>query len=83
MEIIKEKQIENLVKNGVIIASQEYLLREGNSRQKIGDLSREAYGNWKSDRDRLCRQEPQEIINAVMAIWGDTPTIEEPNTPTI
>lgn len=72
MEIIQEKQIENLVKNGVIIATQEYLLRDGNTRQKVGAIFRESYGNWKSDRERLCRQEPQEIVNAVMAIWGDT-----------
>ena len=78
MEIIKEKQIENLIKNGVIIATQEYLLRDGKDKQKVGNISRESYGNWKSDRERLLRNEPSEIVNAVMAIWGDIPTLAEP-----
>ncbi len=78
MEIIKEKQIENLIQDGVIIATQEYLLREEGKKQKIGDLSRTSYGNWKSDRDRLRSNEPQEIVTAVMEIWGGTPTIEDP-----
>ena len=75
MEIIQEKQIENLIKDGVIIATQEYLLKDDDTRQKVGNVFREAYGNWKNDRDRLCKQEPKEIVNAVMAIWGDAPTI--------
>lgn len=78
MQIIKEKQIENLIKNGVIIATQEYLVKEGNHKEKIGDVSRESYGNWESDRNRLCKNEPQNIVDAVMAIWGTVPTVEEP-----
>lgn len=78
MQIIKEKQIENLIKHGVIIATQEYLVREGNDKENIGNVSRESYGNWESDRNRLCQNEPQEIVDAVMAIWGTVPTMEEP-----
>ncbi len=78
MEIIEEKQIEHLVKNGVIIATQEYLLRDNETRQKIGEVMRESYGNWNSDRERLTQKEPPEIVHAVMAIWGDVPLIEEP-----
>lgn len=79
MQIEQEKLIENLVKNGVIIATQEYLVREGEGRQKIGEVSRESYGNWESDRNRLRNNEPPEIATAVMAIWGDTPTLEDPD----
>lgn len=74
MEIRKEKIIENLVKDGVIIATQEYLVRD-EVKQKIGEIYRESYGNWESDRNRLVKSEPEEIINAVMAIWGDAPTV--------
>ena len=75
MEIGKEKIIENLIKDGVIIATQEYLVRNGQEKQKIGDVYRESYGNWESDRKRLTENEPEEIVNAVMAIWGDSPTV--------
>lgn len=74
MEILKEKVIENLVKDGVIIATQEYLARDS-VKQKIGEVYRESYGNWESDRKRLTENEPEEIVNAVMAIWGDAPTV--------
>lgn len=78
MEIIEEKQIEHLIKNGVIIATQAYLLKDSETRQKIGEMVRKSYGNWNSDRERLTQEEPPEIVHAVMAIWGDTPSIEEP-----
>ena len=74
MEIRKEKIIENLVRDGVIVATQEYLVRDG-IKQKIGDIYRESYGNWEEDRQRLIENEPEEIVNAVMTIWGDSPTV--------
>ncbi|MDE6567920.1 MAG: hypothetical protein K2K70_09365 [Lachnospiraceae bacterium] len=74
MEIRKEKIIENLVRDGVIIATQEYLVRDGDE-QKIGDIYRESYGNWESDRKRLTENEPEKIVNAVMTIWGDSSTV--------
>lgn len=78
MEIKKEKQIESLVENGVIIATQEILEREGMEPQKLGEVTRESYGNWESDRQRLANNEPQKIVDAVLAIWGDAPTLDEP-----
>lgn len=78
MEVKKEKQIENLIRDGVIIATQEVLVREDEPPQKVGEVTRESYGNWNSDRTRLIQNEPEEIVKAVMAIWGDTPTLDEP-----
>ncbi len=78
MEIKEEKQIENLVRDGVVIATQEILVREGEEPQKVGGVVREAYGNWESDRERLIKNEPKEVVTAVLAIWGDTPTVSEP-----
>lgn len=78
MEIREEKQIENLVRDGVIIATQKVLVQSGEENQNIGDVTRESYGNWPSDRERLMANEPADIVTAVMAIWGDTPTVDEP-----
>ncbi len=77
MEIKKEKQIENLVRDGVIIATQEILVRDGEEPQNVGGVVREAYGNWESDRERLMKNEPKEVVVAVLAIWGDTPTVAD------
>lgn len=78
MEIIEEKQIENLVKNGVIVATQKVLIQEGEENQNVGEMTREAYGNWQSDRERLMQSEPDDVVSAVFAIWGDTPTVADP-----
>lgn len=78
MNIIENKNIEDLFVDGVIIATQKMLISDGEEPQKVGDVKRVSYGNWESDRQRLVENEPENIVNAVMAIWGDVPTIVEP-----
>lgn len=78
MNIIENKNIEDLFVDGVIIATQKMLISDGEEPQKVGDVKRVSYGNWQSDRQRLVENEPENIVNAVMAIWGDVPTIIEP-----
>ena len=78
MNIIENKNIEDLFVDGVIIATQKMLISDDEEPQKVGDVKRVSYGNWQSDRQRLVENEPENIVNAVMAIWGDTPTVIEP-----
>ena len=78
MNIIENKNIEDLFVDGVIIATQKMLISDDEEPQKVGDVKRVSYGNWQSDRQRLVENEPDNIVNAVMAIWGDVPTIIEP-----
>lgn len=78
MEIKEEKIIETLVKDGVIILTKKYVEIDG-VRNKVGEDVRESYGNWESDRQRLIDNESNDIVSSVFAIWGDTPTIEEPS----
>ena len=78
MNIEEIRNIEDLCRDGVIIAIQEMLVRDDEEPQRVGDVKRVSYGNWESDRHRLIENEPENIVNAVMAIWGDTPTVIEP-----
>lgn len=78
MNIEEIRNIEDLCRDGVIIATQEMLVRDDEKPQRVGDVKRVSYGNWESDRQRLVENEPENIVNAVMAIWGDVPTIVEP-----
>lgn len=78
MNIEEIRNIEDLCQDGVIIATQKMLISDDEEPQKVGDVKRVSYGNWESDRQRLIENEPENIVNAVMAIWGDTPTVIEP-----
>ena len=78
MNIEEYKNIEDLCVDGVIIATQKMLISDDEEPQKVGDVKRVSYGNWQSDRQRLVENEPENIVNAVMAIWGDVPTVVEP-----
>jgi hypothetical protein len=40
--------------------------------------TRRSYVNSKQDREQLLSNEPQDIIDDIMAEWGDTPTIQDP-----
>ena len=36
------------------------------------------YHNSKSDVDRLKKEQPEEIVNGILSVWGDTPTVIDP-----
>lgn len=38
---------------------------------------RRAYVNSEGGRAALAAEQPPDVVAAVMAIWGDTPTVEE------
>lgn len=74
MNIIENKNIEDLCVDGVIIATQKMLISDDEEPQKVGDIKRISYGNSTRDRNLLKENEPENIVKAVMAIFGDTPT---------
>ena len=75
MDIIKKKTIDMLTPESVSILTQQYIYMDGKEVQ-VGDNHRCAYVNSLSGRSNIAA-EPGEIVNAVMAIWGDTPIIVE------
>lgn len=76
MEIITEYYIDKLNIKSVSIAKQDFLVRE-ESEQKLGELHRKAYFNSESGRAELSDEIPEPYVSAVLAVWGNTPTITE------
>lgn len=70
------KYIERLNPDGVIIVNQ--ITASVNDVDTVIAEEREAYGNWPSDRQRLIDNEPENLVDAIMIIFGESPTIEEP-----
>lgn len=76
-EIIEEKIIEILTKESVVVLTKKMINLDGIP-QQVGKDERSSYGNWASDRERLIRDEPKDIVDTIFTLWGDTPTVEEP-----
>lgn len=50
----------------------------GGKQYAIGPKHSVSYVNSLSGRQEVQRREPETIAAAAMAMWGDTPTVEEP-----
>lgn len=77
MDIQKKKTIDMLTPDSVSILTQNYIEFNGVQNQ-VGQNHRCSYINSNTGRTFLQENESEEVVNAVFAIWGDTPTIEEP-----
>lgn len=75
MDIIEKKIIDMLTVNSVSIATDKFIVLDGQE-QQVGDRHRIAYENSESGRDKIRKEQPEDVVNAVLAIWGDTPTVE-------
>lgn len=76
MGIKTEYYIDRLRADSVSIAKQDFLVRE-ESKQKLGELHRKAYFNSENGRTELSEEIPEPYAAAVLAVWGNTPTITE------
>ena len=43
-----------------------------------GKKHRKSYYNSECGRKALAENEPQDVVDIVMSIWGDEPTVESP-----
>ena len=76
MEIITTKTIDMLTKDAVSIITQQAVLLNGVKTQ-VGDNHRCAYMNSTRGREDLQATEPLDVVNSVLAMWGELPTINE------
>lgn len=76
MEIKEKKTVDMLTTNSVSILTQKFIDVDGVETQ-VGENHRCAYANSVTGRQDLQKQEPQDVVNSVFAIWGDVPTINE------
>ena len=76
MEIKEKKTVDMLTKYSVSILTQKFIDVDGVETQ-VGEDNRCAYANSATGRQDLKKQEPQDVVNSVFSIWGDSPKINE------
>lgn len=76
MEIKVKKTVDMLTTQTVSILTQKFIELDGIETQ-VGNDHRCAYANSAKGRNELQKQEPQDVVNSVFAIWGDALTINE------
>lgn len=76
MYIETKKTVDMLTKDSVSILTQNFIEFEGKE-QQVGENHRRAYTNSISGRAEIVETEPENVVNAVMAVWGDTATVAE------
>ena len=69
--------IDALTKNSVSVKRQKTITAEG-SIYEIGEPHRCAYVNSVTGRKQLAAELPEPYLSAVLAVWGDAPTVEDP-----
>ena len=75
---LKEKiTLDMLTKDSVSVLRQQFI-NYGGVDMQVGENVRNAYSNNEDDRALLKNILSEEYYNAVMAVWGDNPAVNEP-----
>lgn len=77
MGIKETKIIEMLAYNTCNILTQKSITVDGEE-HIIGDPVRQAYCNNPTGRTLIQEENPEDIVNTVFTMWGDTATLEDP-----
>ncbi|RGG86178.1 hypothetical protein DWW75_06805 [Ruminococcus sp. AF17-11] len=77
MELKEKITLNMLTKDSVSVLRQQFLTFNGEEMQVGGNI-RNAYMNDESGREQIRKVLSDEYYNAVMAVWGTEPTVEEP-----
>jgi len=78
METKKQTIIHRLAANFVEINTKWHEIIEEEVTQHNHMVS---YMNSPSGRERLQDEQPENVVESVFAIWGDTPTVADPEIP--
>ena len=74
---MQKKSVDMLTKNGVSVETTQTAVIDG-TEYTLGLPHRCAYVNSLQGRAMLAEQESADVVAAVLAMWGDTPTVQEP-----
>ena len=74
--MIEKHTVDMLNENGVSVSRQAYVEYMG-QQYPIGEIWRRAYVNSAQGRKQVTTELPSAQLNAIMAVWGDTPTVDE------
>lgn len=68
--------VDMLTKNSVSILSQTFAV-VNDTEVQVGENFRRAYMNSTSGRAQVADEIGEPYTTAILAVWGDTPTVEE------
>ena len=77
MELTEKITLDMLTANSGSVVVQKYINYNGIV-MPIGDITRNTYMNTVSEREFIKTILPNEYYNAVMAVWGNQATVDEP-----
>lgn len=75
--MIEKYTLDMLTQDSVSVKKQTYIDYMG-QQYPIGEPWRRAYMNNVQGRQQIVDELPQAQVNAIMAVWGDAPTVTEP-----
>lgn len=76
METIERYTLDSLNQDSVSISKQTFVEYMGQM-FPIGQLWRRAYVNSIQGRQQIIEELPIAQVNAIMAVWGDVPSLDE------
>ena len=74
--MIEKYTLDMLTQDSVSVKKQTYIDYMGQE-YPIGEPWRRAYINDIKGRQQIVDELPQAQVNAIMAVWGDVPTVTE------
>jgi hypothetical protein len=70
--------LDMLTQDSVSVKKQKYI-EDGGIQYDVGQPSRCAYINTIRGRQEMQAGVPEPYLGAILAVWGDTPTVTEPS----
>ena len=77
--MIKKYTLDKLKGNSVSVKTQDYTVVDG-VEYPIGQPHRKAYVNSIRGREEVISELPEAQQNAIFAVWGEMPTVDESMT---
>lgn len=74
--MIEKITLDMLTQDSVSVKKQTHIDYMG-QQYPIGEVWRRAYVNNIQGREQILAELPQAQVNAIMAVWGDNPTVAE------
>ena len=75
---LKEKITLDMLRADSVSVLRQQFINYGGVDMQVGENIRNAYSNNEDDRALLKNILSEEYYNAVMAVWGAEPTVDEP-----
>lgn len=77
MESFEKITLDMLTKDSVSVLRQKFVIIN-DEEMRIGDNIRNVYMNSPSDRESIKKVLSEDYYNAVFAVWGPSPIVEDP-----